>query len=88
VIDSFRYPNISMIRQKNFHEGCEQINNVGLGITVGWCDYYKYDLDLQYIRHRGYTVRKLHHQILDKSYTDVRFNGRTRNIPSLNHKGK
>jgi hypothetical protein len=50
VIDSFRYPNFSINRpQQFFHEGCEQINKVGLGITVGWCDYYKYDTDLQYI---------------------------------------
>lgn len=50
VIDSFKYPNFPVNRPKQFyHDGCEQINNVGLGITVGWCDYYKYDTDLQYI---------------------------------------
>ena len=50
VIDSFKYPNFSINRQKQFsHAGCDQFNNVGLGITVGWCDYYKYDTDLQYI---------------------------------------
>lgn len=50
VIDSFKYPNFFPSRQKQFsHESCERINQVGLGITVGWCDYYKYDTDLQYI---------------------------------------
>jgi hypothetical protein len=50
VIDSFRYPQFSTIRERQFsHQGCEQINRVGLGITIGWCDYYKYDTDLQYI---------------------------------------
>lgn len=50
VIDSFRYPNFPVMRNRQFsHAGCEQRSEVGLGITVGWCDYYKYDTDRQYI---------------------------------------
>jgi hypothetical protein len=50
VIDSFRYPNFSVIRDKQFsHDGCERRSERGIGITVGWCDYYKYDTDRQFI---------------------------------------
>ena len=50
VIDSFRYPNFPVSRNKQFyHDGCEGITEKGLGITLGWCDYYKYDTDRQYI---------------------------------------
>jgi hypothetical protein len=50
VIDSFRYPNFPVMRNRQFsHAACEQRSEIGLGITVGWCDYYKYDTDRQYI---------------------------------------
>lgn len=50
VIDSFPYPNFANPRAQEFtHEGCERKTDKGLGITAGWCDYYKHDTDKQYI---------------------------------------
>jgi Lysyl oxidase len=63
VIDSFRYPNFPERREKQFiHEGCERKTEKGLGITAGWCDYYKHDTEKQYIEIENvppgeYTIR-------------------------------
>ena len=63
VIDSFRFPNFPDKREKQFiHEGCERKTEKGLGITAGWCDYYKHDTDKQYIEIENvpsgeYTIR-------------------------------
>jgi hypothetical protein len=49
VIDSFRYPDFPVARPKQFHHtGCEGTTQK-IGITLGWCDYYKFDTDRQYI---------------------------------------
>jgi hypothetical protein len=50
VIDSFPHPDFPDHKDRQFiHEGCEKKTERGLGITAGWCDYYHYDTDLQYI---------------------------------------
>jgi len=49
VIDSFPYPNFPIVRPMQFrHGGCEG-TIPKIGITLGWCDYYKFDTDRQYI---------------------------------------
>lgn len=50
LADSFPYPNYPVTRKAQFHpSGCERRGEPKVGLTIGWCDYYKFGTDLQYI---------------------------------------
>jgi hypothetical protein len=52
VADVFRYPDVQVIRDRRFDPestACLSHAQQCLGITVGWCDYYKFSTEKQYI---------------------------------------